>query len=210
MRKSKNSPKVKTEEVKPTGFTLKFTNLRKTAYPDPLEKTDYYGIKPGDYLRKGSTIYEVTSIGRETISEDQYNKWNHAVNRYGRTVDPKFKDLIDEYKKKGNFGACRIGLKPVLRGSKTVITGRMAQVCELDTCPPATSSYRQSYQVIDLANLSQVYNYRVNREQVKLNRIAARVQGFKDTQCAIINLIDSKTTSNSRDLTRDEISKLII
>ena len=54
----------KTEQAKVEvgNFRLKITNLRTSAFPDPLTASDYHGYKVGDILIKGrtnNTIFEV-------------------------------------------------------------------------------------------------------------------------------------------------------
>lgn len=55
--KKKTQPTANIEVAK--GFRLKFTNLRKEAFPDPLITSDYLGVKVGDLMTKNtSTILQ--------------------------------------------------------------------------------------------------------------------------------------------------------
>lgn len=165
MKKAKNQKK--TEEVSNTGFRLKITNLRTAAYPGPLEQTDYLGMKVGDYVTKGSenTVYQVVQLQREGITDQEYARWASRC-----LSNKKAKDLIDEYKKNSNFGACYVAVKPIIRGGKEVAKGRIVRFNEMDSL----LYHRGTYQVVTLEQLIANRTANINSIEWNLNKWLAK------------------------------------
>ena len=161
-----------TVQVEEPVFKLKITNLRTAAYPRPLEQTDYLNIKVGDYLTKGSenTVYQVVKLQRESITEAEFTRWKQRLLNTAK----KANDLIDEYKKNGNFGACYVSIRPVIRGQKEVAKGRLVRFNEIEQIYGIT--YRNFYKVSTLeelinnriANISAI-DWNLNKWQRKKN-----------------------------------------
>lgn len=138
-------------------FKFKVTNLRTTAFPGPLDKTDYYGLIVGDYVTKGSenTVYEVVHISREPITDGEYQAWTKENSKYGNQREKLYQDLIDKYKKSGNFGACQVHCKPVIRGGKQIAKGRLVKWLEPNYPSFKYNGYRRT-------TLTELMTHRAN------------------------------------------------
>lgn len=100
----------------------------------------------GDFVTKGSenTVYEVVHLTREPITDYQYQAWLKENTRYGSQRDKFMQDLIDKYKKSGNFGACQIHCKPIVRGGKQIAKGRLLKWLEPDFPNYKYNGYRKT------------------------------------------------------------------
>jgi len=104
-------------------FTFKITNLKKQSYSKELLKTDFLDIKIGDYIKKSTLFYDlwqVTEIFRGNITEYQYKTLLSSSNNYvGKTKDiSKFIELLNQYHKTLNFGACFVKMKAIITNGK--------------------------------------------------------------------------------------------
>src|SRR5688572_32977678 len=145
----------------PSPIKFKITNLRTNAYPNALVKSDYHGYEIGDYISKGSenTIYQITEMKREGITESEISAYNQKLHRYGNTSDKKLSDLLVDYKKNGNFGVCYIGMKPIARGGKRVAKGKTVFFSEIDHSSPI--SYRRCYHKLDVKSAVSTKDYQI-------------------------------------------------
>lgn len=177
------------------GFKLKFTNLRKTAYPtNTPEESDYFKYKIGDYITKHhakTSIYEIIYIDRQAITDAQAMGWDTKLKRYGSSWDKVATDLITEYRKNGNFGVCEITVKPVLRGGKEVAKGRLVRFLEMDHVKAIN---HRSFEKIDLQAIIRIRD----RSIIKLNRYVNAYQAKLDREIllksVVVRLYQSKLT----------------
>lgn len=138
----------KNQESQPlTGLRFKVTNLKKDAYPNPLEQTDYYGIKVGDTVCVGyseSTLYKVVKIERSAVATQILARWKQYIapmpvgsgfekNPQPTVIrDKKAYELLLEYEKNSNFGPNKLHLEVLIRGSKEPKRSKFTQVYEMD------------------------------------------------------------------------------
>lgn len=172
MRKKKNQPELPVVDPpeNPTGFKFKVINLRKSAYPtNSPEKSDVFGFKVGDLISKNNgTIYEILSITRRELPEHESKSYEGALNRYGRgSSNHQVSQLLEEYKKNGNFGVCQIEAITRLRGSKHITKGRRLYFSELQYAPGI--SYTR-YSLVDLPNWINNRQGSINYAKVKIKR----------------------------------------
>lgn len=181
-------------------FRLKITNLKKTAFPDPLTQTDYHGYKVGDILTKGrnyNTILEVTEITREVFPEYQYDaifKNLHYKDGQGNLhcKDENLLKLIEKYRTSYNFGACWVRLKTLVRGGKPITTSRITRFCEVNFY-----KNNPSYHVTDLATIASTNNSAANYIDYQINRLQARQKRHRDTELAVLGLIKAKVDASN-------------
>lgn len=143
MKKTKIVPQ--TETIQPVGsFKLKFTNLRKTAYPTLPTRGDIMDFQVGDNVIRNnkSTVFEIVSITRNLISQSQVDWWErNNINEYltrnngngGKVVykSDEVQKFLEEYKKNGNFGAITFDIKSIVRNGKPVAKGKITKVFEM-------------------------------------------------------------------------------
>ena len=182
--RAKRTKKTEIVVADPSTFKFKITNLRQTAYPNALTKTDLLEFQVGDLVTKGAenTIYEVVLLTREALTPVEIDNVQRILQRYGPTTNKKASDLLEEYKKKGNFGACKIHLKPVVRGNKIIAKGRVTGFFEIQEI--GQHSTRQ-YQKNTLQNI-------MNNRQDNIRRIDRHLNkwiGKKDIQVAAYNAV---------------------
>jgi hypothetical protein len=181
------------EENSPS-FKLKITNLRKAAYAtNRPDQSDYFHLKVGDLLCKGTsytTIYEVVAIVREPISESQYNQWENKLRKYNNTIsDTKAKSFIDEYKKNGNFGACRISVKPILRGEKEVAKPRIVKFLEIDNIRVFKWN---GYQRTDIQAILRYRDAQIGKYTYTINSCVTKRQREQDLRKALSGIQDKR------------------
>lgn len=129
--KNQKEEKESKVEVEVPALKFRFVKTKEKAYPNPLEETDYFGWKVGDLLVQGynyNTVYQIINIFRDNLDPTLDTSWMSRVVRQQMNyqtkqsvpmvMDQKMHDLLLEYKKNGNFGACRIQIKTVLRGTQ--------------------------------------------------------------------------------------------
>ena len=198
-KKTEIEPQTTLELDSNPGFKLKFTNLRKTAYPtNTPEKSDYFKYEIGDYITKynaQSPIYEVIYIDRLAITDAQARGWDTKLTRYGgvssKSSDQVATNLIVEYRKNGNFGVCQITMKPVLRGEKEVVKGKLIRFLEMDH---VKSINHRSFGKVDLQAIIKNRDYSIGR----LNRYVSAYEAKRDREillkAAVVRLHQSKLT----------------
>jgi len=173
-------------------FKLKVTNLRKSAYPtNTPEESDLFKFKIGDYIGKpnsSNTIYQVVSIHREPITKDQIDRFNNRTKSYSSNTEiNNTKQLFAEYQKNGNFGACRITIKPLVRGVKEIVKGKLVKFLEVDQIRALTYN---GYIKVDLNSIVRTRDYNINSLNRKIiqQQDKLRVQtGMRDVILKIIN-----------------------
>lgn len=181
---------VPSESESSPAFKLKITNLRKVAYTtNRPDQSDYFQYKVGDLLCKGTsytTVYEVVAIIREPISAPQYGQWDNKLKKYNNTVsDTKAKNLIDEYKKNGNFGACRIAVKPILRGDKEVAKPRIVKFLEIDNI---RAFKWNGYQKTDVQAILRYRDAQISKYTYTINSCLIKRQREQDLRNALSGL----------------------
>jgi hypothetical protein len=189
MRKLKAKKEVEETkvEVATSGFRIKFTNIRKEAYPDPLIETDFFKWKVGDILTKGNTVYIITELSRIPLTERQIklyrdgNIGGSGTNTYIK--DRRIKELLDEYEKNGNFGACKIKMNSIVRAGKEVTKPRGTNLIELNNTGTFLN-YRSGYYRTDLATL-------IRSKEFQISRFEYKVQRAKDTLTSHKNIKDT-------------------
>lgn len=181
---------VPSESENSPAFKLKITNLRKLAYAtNRPDQSDYFQFKVGDLLCKGTsytTIYEVVAIVREPISEPQYNQWDTRLKKYNNSVsDIKAKNLIDEYKKNGNFGACKIMVKAILRGDKEVAKPRIFKFLEIENI---RAFKWNGYQRTDVSVILKYRDAMISKYAYTINSCIAKRTREEDLRNALSGL----------------------
>lgn len=192
----------KTEQAKVEvgNFRLKITNLRTSAFPDPLTASDYHGYKVGDILVKGrthNTVFEITEITREAFPQYQYDgifASLHYKDNAGnlRCKDENLYKLIEKYRTSHNFGACWIKIKTLVRGGKPVTTSRVTRFCEVNFY-----KNNPSYRVTDLATIANSNNSAANYIDYQINRLQARQKRHRDTELAVLGLIKAQVAASN-------------
>lgn len=186
------------------GFKLKFTNLRKTAYPTntPAE-SDYFKFKIGDYITKYNAqtpIYEVVAINRQPLVESQAKGWDAKLLRYSsgygsastpRSTDQIASNLLAEYRKNGNFGICQITIKPILRGDKEVVKGKLIRFLEMDHVKAIN---HRSFGKVDLRDIIKNRDYAINRWGKYVNAYQNKLDRELLLKSAVVRLYQSKLT----------------
>ena len=161
-------------------FKINLKNLRKDAYPDPLTETDYLQIKPGTHMKKGNSIYEVISIYRSPMTDSTYNRWITRLSKFESNSDVQnLKNLIESYKKNGNFGVCYFTIKAIIRGNKALKKGRDINVCEIE------QSYYinpYGYKIVDLNDLATKFDNLANDYALKKTRMKAKVSALRNKE----------------------------
>lgn len=193
--------KKKTEEAKVEvgNFRLKITNLKKSAFPDPLTASDYHGYKVGDILVKGrtnNTIFEVTAITRETFPEYQYDGIFKSLHYKDTAGNLKCKDqtllkLIEKYRTSHNFGACWITIKTLVRSGKPITGNRVTRFCEVNHF-----KNNPVYHVTDLATIANANNSAANYIDYSINRLQARQKRHRDAELAVLSIIKARVDEN--------------
>lgn len=185
------------EEIKESAdapvFKLKVTNIRKSAYPTntPAE-SDLFKFKVGDYIARsgGNVIYEIVSIHREPIVQVTVNRITAVSSGYASHTElVRSKELFAEYQKNGNFGACKITAKCVLRGSKEVVKGRVTKFFEIDQIEALVYN---GFRKIDLPNLIKHRDYMITRVKSRLDKEQKNLDHQIDVKAAIVKLMNSK------------------
>jgi hypothetical protein len=181
--------KLDMEESSPA-FKLKITNLRKVAYTtNSPEESDYFKFRVGELLSRGSsltTIYEVVSIFREPITMLQYDDWIKRLKKYNNTIsDMNAKNFIDEYKKNGNFGACRVYVKPLIRGERELVKSRVVNFLEIDHI--GTFRYN-GYHRTDLNSLIRMRTSSISKYTHVINRATMKKAGEERLLTTLNNL----------------------
>ncbi len=189
--------KKKTEEAKVEvgNFRLKITNLKKSAFPDPLTASDYHGYKVGDILVKGrtnNTIFEVTAITRETFPEYQYDEIFKSLHYKDTAGNLKCKDqtlfkLIEKYRISHNFGACWITIKTLVRSGKLITGNRVTRFCEVNHF-----KNNPTYHVTDLVTIANANNSAANYINYSINRLQARQKRHRDAESAVLGIIKAR------------------
>lgn len=203
-KKTEVEQQTELELDKNPGFKLKFTNLRKTAYPtNTPEESDYLKLKIGDYITKYNAqtpIYEVVAITRESLTEAHMKGWDAKLMRYGgasgKSSDQIATNLIAEYRKNGNFGVCQITMKPVIRGDKEVAKGKLIRFLEMDH---VRSINHRSFGKVDLDFIIRNRDYAIGRwnryltaYQVKLDReILLKAAVIKLKNSKVVNMMET-------------------
>lgn len=194
MRKSKNQPELEIAKPFESGFKLKITNLRKTAYPANPTESDYYGFKPGDFIYKGSwpnRIYEVTHITREALADYTYNHLSaNLINKNGISRDVKAKDLLESYKKTGNFGMCKVYMKSVVSGDKIPKKPRTTSFLEL-MCIRSVS-YSNYYTKTDLQTLIQQRDNSIGYAERRKKAINKQIDKHNSIKQALLEIMQRK------------------
>lgn len=190
MEQSEINFEVKQSEEGSPAFKLKITNLRKAAYPtNTPQESDYLQIKVGDLLCKGTsytTIYEVVAIVREPISTNQWKEWDGKLRKYNNNIsDTKAKKLIDEYQKNGNFGACRISAKPILRGDKEVQRPRLTKFLEIEHI---TAFRWNGFQKTNVQGILRYRDAQISKYTYTINSCTMKRQKEQDLRNALSNL----------------------
>lgn len=190
--KTKKTEQAKVEVV--GNFRLKITNLKKSAFPDPLTQTDYHGYKVGDILVKGrtsNTVFEVVEITREAFPGYQYDgifKGLHYLDGQGnlRCKDENLLKLIDKYRTSHNFGACWVKIKTLVRAGKAVTTSRVTRFCEVNF-------YKNNpYRVTDLATIANTNNSAANYIDYQINKLQAKQKRHRDVETVVLGMIKAK------------------
>lgn len=208
MRQLQEKKKIEVEQQteleldKNPGFKLKFTNLRKTAYPtNTPEESDYFKFKIGDYITKYNAqtpIYEVVAIERQSMTESQAKGWDTKLLRYSsgygsastpRSTDQIASNLIEEYRKNGNFGVCQITMKPVIRGDKEIAKGKLIRFLEMDH---VKSINHRSFGKVDLPSIVRNRDYAIGRWNRYLTAYQAKLDREILLKAAVMKLIQSK------------------
>ncbi len=194
MRKKKVETQL--EITPPTGvFKLKFTNLRKTAYPDAPTKGDLDGFQVGDLLtrRTMGTIFEVLQVKRDVITAEQIRKWeihNQKTNyRNGSTIEvisQEVKKLLEDYEKNGNFGAIVYVVKALFRGGKPVAKGKLIKFYELDNQKSITWN---NYTIVDIPVSINTIGRQAMALEYQLNRVKANM----DNKKALLDMFNKLT-----------------
>lgn len=195
--------KKKTEEAKVEvagNFRLKITNLKKTAFPDPLKASDYHGYKVGDILVKGrtsNTVFEIVDITRESFPEYQYDgifKGLHYNDRQGnlKCKDENLLKLIEKYRTSHNFGACWITIKTLVRAGKAVTTSRTTRFCEVNFY-----KNNPTYHVTDLAAIANTNNSAANYIDYQINRLQAKQKRHRDVELVVLDMIKAKVDASN-------------
>lgn len=171
-------------------FKLKVTNIRKSAYPtnSPVE-SDLFKFKVGDYVGKGGTaIYQVVSISREPIVQAQLDRINQVVKGYhANNLDlKKARELFLEYQKNGNFGACRITAKPVLKGAKEIAKGKLIKFLESDQLSVFTYN---GYAKLDLPNIVKTRDYWIASIKARILKEQDKLKDQENMRNAVLKLM---------------------
>ena len=191
----------KTEQAKVEvgNFRLKITNLRTSAFPDPLTASDYHGYKVGDILIKGrtnNTIFEVTAITRENFPEHKYfgiiaGLYYKDGQGKSHCKDKNLLKLIKKYRTSHNFGACWVKIKTLVRGGKPVTTSRVTRFCEVNFY-----KNNPSYIVADLATIANTNNSAANYIDYQINKLQAKQKRHRDTELAVLSIIKARVDEN--------------
>ena len=184
MRKKKTETQL--EIAPPTAvFKLKFTNLRKTAYPDVPIQGDIDDIKIGDLLTRNTmgTVFEVVHIHRDVLQNADYSLWEHR-NRQTTNIPPgdvkvtyknqRMHELLEFYKKNGNFGIVVFSVKAIYRGGKQIAKGKLVKFKEMDNQKHVTWN---PYKHIEIdANINTLRS-QINNIDFQISRANANKKG---------------------------------
>lgn len=197
MKKTKNP----IETTNPTNFRIKITNTRVVAYPNKLTETDYFGFKVGDLVATSystNTIYEVVDIYRDMLSPHDYNVWNSRIARVGYSppqptgtapklniIDQKAYDLLEGYKKTGNFGICVLQLKAVLRGAVMPTKPAKKFVKEFDQIK--VINYNNLIKV-DIEKMLKTKEMQIKRADINATKAVARRDSIEKGRVALEKL----------------------
>lgn len=179
-------------------FKIKLTNTKKDSqFPVNLKETDYMAIKIGDYMSKAASIFEVTAIQRDVITDSQFDFWEKRTMRNKRA-----NDLIKGYKNNSNFGACVIHLKPVLRGNKAVKNGRTKKIFEIDNIYEVC--YR-GMQKINIQDVKSIASRNMAMIDYRINRLRGKRDGYANKIAAVQSIIDSKLPETKIEVLDDNL-----
>lgn len=184
---------------------LKITNTRTQYYPNALTETDYHKFKVGDLVCIGynyNTIYQIESIFRDVLDINDEKRWLskivHQYATYGTTpakvqiYDQKMFDLIQEYKKNGNFGVCRIKLKTLLRGTNLPKRAGTKLVWEPDQVSAINYNRIQKVDINAILKSKDHMIARVDRQISKLNSRKDNIIKNKQALEQLDNLLNPK------------------
>lgn len=174
-------------------FKLKVTNIRKSAYPtNSPQESDLFKFKIGDFVSKNNAIFQVVSITREPITQNQINVLITAGKGYINNPEiDKTKLLFEEYKKNGNFGVCRITIKPLIRGSKEIAKGKLVKFIETDQIRAINYN---GYIKVDLPNIVKTRDYWIASIKDKIKTQESRLKTQVEMRDAVLKLINPPQT----------------
>jgi len=185
-----NSNPNPSEESDAPVFKLKVTNLRKSAYPTIIPtESDLFKFKVGDFICKqsGNAVFQVVSMIREPLCQDLLDRFNKRSQGYrGYNEVQRAKELLDEYQKNGNFGVCKITIKPLLRGSKEITKGKLVKFFEIEQIRSMTYN---AYAKVNLTDLIKTRGYWISSIQTKIKNLESRLNTQVTMRDAIQKLL---------------------
>ncbi len=180
-----------TNLTNPTGFRLKFTNLKKVNFPNKLEETDVYQYKVEDLLYKSgnsSTIYKIVAIRRATISQTILTNLKADIikrYRYTEEIIKSTEKNLDIYEKNSNFGACQVDIQCILRAGKSVTKSKITSFFEID--PNYCSHF--GYKKADLPNIIQNTHSKIRKLEGDLNKIITKKENLIKQKEALLDIL---------------------
>lgn len=156
-----------------SGFKIKLTNLRKVYPTNTPDVSDINKFKLGDYIvrhRAENVIYQVISIVREPIPPTTLDSLLKKITSSNGSVInhlQRFHEPLLEYKKNGNFGACRIYYRTVMRGGKRMTNGRLMNFLEIHQID------NTNYGKVDIQEAIKLQEINIKNAEYKMMRYDA-------------------------------------